>query len=204
MKERYSSPLSPKEIRAVVEHLRRGEVGLFPTETVYGLGCRADNLVGTATIYRLKGRPLDKTLPLLIGGWNQFESLCAKLKPAYLKRLEKLWPGALTVVVRATPAARSFSFHCIKEETVALRMPDHPTLRYVIEQVGIPLAATSANRSGGMEALSLEMVSPSIAGNVGWAWSEIIPQIPGRSGASTVVDLTEAKPKILREGSIKF
>ena len=203
MKATFNSPLSPKEIRAIVDHLAGGEVGLFPTETVYGLGCRVDNQTGTATIYRLKGRPLAKTLPLLIGGWDQFNRFCEDIKAAYRKRLEKLWPGPLTVVVKASPQTRSFSYHCLNSGTVAMRMPNHPNLRFIIERVGVPLAATSANPSGGKEPLSLEMVSPSIRQEVDWAWSEIIPQDLG-SIPSTVVDLTGTKPRILREGIVTF
>lgn len=202
MKTRFNSPLSPDEQRLIADAFRRGEVCLFPTDTVYGLGCRADNAVGAATIYRLKGRPIEKSLPLLIGSWEQFNQYCAKIPPKYRKRLEKVWPGALTVVVQATDKARKLSFHCLKEGTVAVRMPNHPVLRYIIEKVGLPLASTSANKSGAVEALSLEMVNLDIRREVGVAWSEVIPN--GQAIPSTVVDLTGAEPVVLREGAGPF
>jgi tRNA threonylcarbamoyl adenosine modification protein (Sua5/YciO/YrdC/YwlC family) len=202
MQSKYNSPLTPRETQEIVEHLLRGQIGLFPTDTVYGLGCMANNAVGTATIYRLKGRPVDRTLPLLIGSWDQFERYSEGLKGGYSKRLAELWPGALTVVVKASRAGKALSFHCLKDDTIALRMPDHTHLRYLIEQVKTPLAATSANLSGGVEALTLGMVTQSVRTQVDWTWSEIIPHekpIP-----STVVDLTSGEPVVLRQGQVVF
>jgi len=202
LKTRFSSPLSPNEISAIVRRLRKGEIGLFPTDTVYGLGCRADDVAATARVFRLKGRPLERTLPLLIGGWDQFDRLCENLRPAFRKRLLALWPGALTVVVEASSEALSLSYHCLNEGTVAVRMPDHPMLRYIIEQTGVPLAGTSANLSGGVEALTLGMVTSSIQQEVEWGWSENIPH--NNAAPSAVVELTGSKPKILRSGSVTF
>lgn len=202
MKNRFNSPLSFDEQRQVVGAFRAGEVGLFPTDTVYGLGCRADNAVATSTIYRLKGRSLEKSLPLLVGSWDQFHLYSGKFPAKHRKRLEMAWPGALTVVVPANAKARSLSFHCLKDGTVAIRMPNHPALRYIIEQVGTPLASTSANKSGAVEALTLEMVSPDIRNEVDFAWSEVIPN--GEAIPSTVVDLTGPEPILLREGAVTF
>ncbi len=179
-----------------------GEVGVFPTDTVYGLGCIANSITSTTTIYRLKERPLDKTLPLLIGGWGMFDQLCGKISVKDRERLEELWPGALTVIVPGSREALSLSYHCQRNGTVAMRMPNHPPLRFIIEQLGIPLASTSANITGHAEALSLEMVCKDIRNQVDWAWSESIPHslpLP-----STVVDLTQKKIKVLREGTVKY
>lgn len=202
MKNIFNSPLSPGEIQDVVELLRLGKVGLFPTDTVYGLGCVAASSASTLVIYRMKDRPLDKTLPLLIGGWDSFRRLAGKIRAAHRRRLEALWPGALTVVVPASREALSLSYHCQKNGTLALRMPNHPQLRYVIEHLDSPIAATSANEAGRMEALSLEMVPLSIRSRVDWAWRETIPNdapVP-----STVVDLTGKDPVVLRSGQIVF
>lgn len=202
MKKSYYSPLSWDELTRVVEHLRRGEVGLFPTDTVYGIGCIATQPVSTSRIYRIKDRPIDKTLPILIGGWDAFEKYCGKIKSGYRKRIEKHWPGGLTVVTPASRHAVGLSYHCQREGTIAMRMPDHPQLRFVIEQLGAPLAATSANLSGRVEALTLEMVPQSIREQVGWAWGETIAHhepVP-----SSVVDLTGPEPVVLRAGGVEF
>jgi L-threonylcarbamoyladenylate synthase len=182
--------------------IRGGKVGLFPTDTVYGLGCIANSHASTTTLYRLKQRPLEKTLPILIGGWDAFERYAKGVKRAHRKRLESLWPGALTVVVPVSKEGVGLSYHCQFNNTIALRMPDHPQLRYVIEQTGVPLAATSANLSNQAEALSLEMVPQSLRSQVDWAWSEPIPL--NHAVPSTVVDLTGASPVVLREGNIRF
>ncbi len=198
----YQSPLSPQELSTIVDRLRRGEVGVFPTDTVYGLGCKANSPTSTTTLYSLKERPLEKTLPLLIGGWGMFDRLCRKITRKNHERLEKLWPGALTVIVSGSHEALSLSYHCQRDGTVAMRMPDHLSLRFIIEQLTIPLAATSANITGHMEALSLEMVNQHIRSQVDWVWSEPIPHL--HPLPSTVVDLTGRTPVILREGAVKF
>lgn len=198
----FHSPLTTDELSEIVRLLRQGEVGLFPTDTVYGLGCRANSANSTTSIFLLKERPLDKALPLLIGGWGMFDQLCGKISRRYRNRLETVWPGALTVVVPGSRESYSLSYHCQREGTVAMRMPNHPSLRFIIEQLGIPLASTSANITGHMEALSLEMVCQSIRSQVGWAWSEPIPH--NEPLPSTVVDLTGKTPVILRQGAIEF
>lgn len=202
LKNTYNSPLSPTELQEVVELLRLGKVGLFPTDTVYGLGCVATSSASTLVIYRMKNRPIDKTLPLLIGGWDSFRRLAGKIRASHRKRLEALWPGALTVVVPASREAISLSYHCQRNGTLALRMPNHPQLRYVIEHLQSPIAATSANESGRMEALSLEMVPQAIRSRVDWAWRETIHN--GEPIPSTVVDLTGKEPVVLRQGAIDF
>ncbi|KXK39603.1 MAG: threonylcarbamoyl-AMP synthase [Candidatus Omnitrophica bacterium] len=198
----YYSPLKWKELAELVNQVRLGGVGLFPTDTVYGIGCRANSNDSTMAIYRIKERPVDKTLPLLIGGWEMFDRYCGKIATENRQRLEELWPGALTVVVPASQAARTLSYHCIREGTIAMRMPNHARLRFLIEQLGVPLASTSANLSGKSEALTLEMVSQKLRGAVDWAWSEPIPQkepLP-----STVIDLSRGEVQILREGGIHW
>lgn len=202
VKKAHYSPLSWDELTRLVEHLRKGEVGLFPTDTVYGIGCIATQHASTSLIYRIKKRPIEKTLPVLIGGWDTFNRYCGKLSAGHRKRLEQHWPGALTVVVPVSKHATGLSYHCQREGTLAVRMPDHPQLRFVIEQLGAPIAATSANLSGRVEALTLEMVPQTIRAQVGWVWGETIEHhepVP-----SSVVDLTGPKPLVLRAGGVEF
>jgi len=198
----FRSPLSNQELSTIADHIRAGQVGLFPTDTVYGLGALAENAAATAAIYRMKNRPLERSLPVLIGSWEMFERYSGPIKKSYLTRIRKNWPGALTVVVPAGEAALSLSYHCLREGTLAMRLPDHPSLRYLIEQVGSPLAATSANLSGGKDPLSVELVPGAIRDQVNWAWSE--PISAGSAVPSSVIDLTGGKPEIIREGAVKF
>lgn len=198
----FQSPLTTHELAEIVDRLRLGQVGVFPTDTVYGLGCSANSPNTTTTIYRLKDRPLDKTLPLLIGGWGMFDRLCGKITKKDRARLEMFWPGGLTVVVPASREALSLSYHCQRAGTIAMRMPNHPPLRFIIEQMGVPLASTSANITGRVEALSLEMVCQDIRTQIDWAWSEPIPH--NEPLPSTVVDLTGKSPVVIREGAVKY
>jgi len=202
VKKSFIGPLTPDDVARIANVIRKGWIGVFPTDTVYGIGCRGDDARSTASLFRIKGRRLDRTLPLLIGDWVQFDRFAGAVGRKHRARLEKLWPGALTAVVRGGEQVNSLSFHCQKEGTVALRMPAHPTLRLIVSQVGVPLAATSANPSGGREALNLSMVSPAIREQADWLWSEEIKM----NGAlpSTIVDITGTKPEVLRRGTVEF
>ncbi len=198
----YTSPLVANQSAAILDHLRRGHVGLFPTDTVYGIGCRADWEEGTERIFDIKGRDFAKTLPILIGDWRQFEEYASPLVGGFSDRLGQIWPGGLTVVVRASKAGLLLSEDCLRDGTVAVRMPAHQELRRLIVELGVPLAATSANLSGEREHLDLLDISAVIRNRVDWEWEEKIPK--ERIQPSTVVDLTGPTVVVLRQGEISF
>jgi len=198
----YASPLTPDSRSTLLASLRDGEVGLFPTDTVYGIGCRADSSEGTNRIFDIKGRDFAKTLPILIGDWEQFELFAEPIGSDYLDRLREVWPGGLTAVVRASSKGQGLSPDCLREGTLALRMPDHEDLRKLIHGLGVPLAATSANLSGEVEHLRLSEISKRIRNLVDWEWDEPIEQTEVQP--STVVDLTGETPVVLRKGGVTF
>ncbi|MCA9414317.1 MAG: threonylcarbamoyl-AMP synthase, partial [Candidatus Omnitrophica bacterium] len=182
--------------------LHAEHVGLFPTDTVYGIGCRADSEEGTNRIFEIKGRDFAKTLPILIGDWEQFEEFAEPIGSDYMDRLREVWPGGLTAVVRASMKGQRLSQDCLREGTLAIRMPDHEELRNLIREIGAPLAATSANLSGEIEHLRLSEISKKIRSLVDWEWDEPIEQTEVQP--STVVDLTGKTPVVLRQGGVVF
>lgn len=198
----FASPLDAAALAALLDRMRTGEVGLFPTDTVYGLGCRGDSAEGTRRIFEIKGRDFAKTLPVLIGDWGQFEEIAAPIRPSFADRLRALWPGGLTAVIPVSEIGSRLSPDCVREGTVAVRMPDHGLLRELINRSGFPLAATSANLSGEREHLRLAEISPTIRDRVDWEWDEEIPA--AEVLPSTVVDLTGEAPVVLRQGGVRF
>ncbi|MCB9768298.1 MAG: threonylcarbamoyl-AMP synthase [Candidatus Omnitrophica bacterium] len=198
----FHSPLDPGSFSALLACLHAEHVGLFPTDTVYGIGCRADSEEGTNRIFEIKGRDFAKTLPILIGDWEQFEEFAEPIGSDYMDRLREVWPGGLTAVVRASMKGQRLSQDCLREGTLAIRMPDHEELRNLIREIGAPLAATSANLSGEIEHLRLSEISKKIRSLVDWEWDEPIEQTEVQP--STVVDLTGKTPVVLRQGGVVF
>lgn len=146
--------------------LRAGGLVAVPTETVYGLAARADRAEAVAAIYRAKGRPdfnpLIVHVPDLAGAGRLalFDDRARALAAAF-------WPGALTMVLPRRADAPLAPAVTAGLDTVALRCPAHPAMRALLEQTGLPLAAPSANRSGGVSPTTAAHVKASLGENVG-------------------------------------
>lgn len=179
------------------EIIKNGGLVAFPTETVYGLGGDALNKESSKKIYAAKGRPSDNPLIVHISKWESMK-LIAKDIPDEAKILaDTFWPGPLTMVVRKSDVVPYETTGGL--ETVAVRMPDHKVALSFIENAGGFIAAPSANTSG--------KPSPTIAKHVIDDMNGIIDMIidggeVGIGVESTIVDLTEGTPTILRPGYI--
>ena len=185
----------PRAIPRALEILRAGGLVAFPTDTVYGLGCLAFDQAAIESIYVAKDRPLEKAIPILIADVDDLDRVAYDVPELARRLASRFWPGPLTLVVPKRvdlPAAVSAT------ATVGVRVPDHEAARTLLRAAG-PMAVTSANLSG--------RASPR-------AVSEVIAQLNGRSPLvldggetrggvpSTVVDVSGARPVILREGPI--
>lgn len=174
-------------IDAAVDVLRRGELLVLPTETVYGLAVDPGQSAAMESLYRAKSRPEDKSLALLV---DDFEGLpdhgIAKgSKAEALAR--RYWPGPLTLVI---PSRGGF---------VGYRVPDHPVALAVLRGFGGPVAASSANVSGRPPALTADEAERSLGGAV----SAILDAGPVPGGVpSTVVRVSAGRTEVLREGAI--
>lgn len=185
------------KMREAATLIREGELVAFPTETVYGLGADALRPEASAKIYEAKGRPSDNPLIVHICRFEELERI-AKIVPEQARKLaEAFWPGPLTMVVwknEKVPYTTTGGM-----DTVAVRMPNHPVALSLIAESGCLIAAPSANTSG--------KPSPTEAGHVADDMDGRIPMIldggaVGIGIESTIVDLTEEKPMILRPGYI--
>jgi L-threonylcarbamoyladenylate synthase len=151
----------PAGIAAAADRLRAGGLVALPTETVYGLAARADRAEAVAEIYRAKGRPdfnpLIVHVPSLAAAERlaQFDDRARALAAAF-------WPGALTLVLPLRTDAGIAPAVTAGLPTIALRCPAHPVMRAVLEASGLPLAAPSANRSGGVSPTRADHVAASL------------------------------------------
>lgn len=184
-------------IREAAELIAEGELVAFPTETVYGLGADALRPEASKKIYAAKGRPSDNPLIVHIAEFEDLVSIAREV-PAQAKKLaDAFWPGPLTMIVwknEKVPYETTGGM-----ESVAVRMPNHPVALELIRQSGCLIAAPSANTSG--------RPSPTEAAHVKKDLDGKIPMIldggaVGIGIESTIIDLTEAVPMILRPGYI--
>jgi len=177
--------------------IKSGGLVAIPTETVYGLGADGLNPRAVAKIFQAKGRPQDNPLILHICGPEQIELFCHDIPPAAYELARRFWPGPLTMVL----PARSCVPKCTTAglPTVAVRCPDSPITRQIIRLSGVPLAAPSANISGKPSTTTAQHVLHDHDGNI----EAIVDGGPCRVGVeSTIVDLTEDRPRLLRPGGI--
>jgi L-threonylcarbamoyladenylate synthase len=180
------------------EILRSGGLVALPTETVYGLAGRADSEAAVAAIYRAKGRPDFNPLIVHVASLAQAERLALFDDRAALLA-ERFWPGPLTLVLPLRKEASIAPAVTAGLATIAIRMPAHPLLRAVLGRLGLPLAAPSANRSGGVSPTSAEHVQVSF----GAAAPPILDGGASENGLeSTIVALRQGGWQLLRPGPI--
>ncbi len=185
--------------------LQAEQIIAAPTDTVYGLMARFDSALAIGKLYEAKDRPPERAIPVLISAVDQLAQLTGTpVAPVAQTLIEQFWPGPLTLVLPAL--ANLLPILTASQPTVAVRMPAHPLLRILIQQAG-PLAATSANRSGGADTLTASAVLAQLDGRIPLLLagdpSEQDPAHPAQP--STIVDLTQLHnggPHILRGGPI--
>jgi L-threonylcarbamoyladenylate synthase len=177
--------------------LRAGELVAFPTETVYGLGADAGNPTAVAKIFAAKGRPADHPLIVHLPGDDHLERWARDIPAAAYELAEAFWPGPLTLILKRQPGVSDALTG--GQDTVGLRVPGHPLALELLRTFGGGVAAPSANRFG--------RISPTTARHVrddlGAAVAMVLDGGACTVGIeSTIVDLSSAKPRILRPGMV--
>jgi L-threonylcarbamoyladenylate synthase len=185
------------EIVGAVAALRRGEIIVFPTETLYGLGADALNLTAVEKIFELKGRDSANPIPLLVADRRMLDTLVAEVSPLAEKLITKFWPGPLTIVL---PARKNIPGPLLNSSGgVGVRISSQPIAIKLINQLGRPLTATSANPSGKPGARTVEEAKRYFAGKI-----DIFVnggELPSKTG-STVIEIRKDSLAIIRAGEI--
>lgn len=184
-------------VRETADRLLTGGVVAFPTDTVYALAASLAHPVALDRIFRLKGRPRDKPLPVLLSGVGHLSSIALNLDERVTALVARFWPGPLTVVV---PARRGVPDRVIgPRHTVAARVPDHALAIAVLAKAGGAVAATSANRSG----LPPARIAKEAKDLLGDGPDLILDGGPTPGGVpSTIVRVAEGRLLVVREGAI--
>ncbi len=199
--------VNPRVLKIVCDGLLAGQVGIIPTETVYGLMGDAGNDAVIERIYAIKERDRDKPLPVQVFRFSDVAALGVSCNASAELLARNFWPGPLTLVLPFLGAA-----HCRvniaptllrqweEAKTVAVRIPEHTVTRMVLETVRIPLVATSANISGQEPITRLSQLDETLPRKVDWI-VDGGTTVFGRE--STVVRCDEEGWRILREGALR-
>jgi L-threonylcarbamoyladenylate synthase len=179
--------------------VRRGHLVVFPTESVFGLGCGITDAGAVAGVFGVKKRPPDKALPVIIGGCGQLGLAAAYAPPCALRLADAFWPGPLSILFDARPELPSLL--TAGSGRVAVRVPAHPAARALCLACGLPLVATSANISAAPATADPKALDPELLrGTAG-----IFCGAPAPSGGrpSTVVDVApDGTVRVLRTGAV--
>ncbi|GAB4546514.1 MAG: hypothetical protein Kow0063_40950 [Anaerolineae bacterium] len=197
VKTRVAPADDPETLRRARRLLRSGQVVAFPTDTVYGVGAYAFQAEAVAALYAAKNRPATKAIPILVAQIEDMARLARQVPVIAWELAERFWPGGLSLVLRR--AEHIPPIVTAGGDTLAIRCPDHPLPLALMNAVGAPLAATSANLSGQPSPTTARQVVEQLAGRV----PLIIDggECPGGI-PSSVVDLTVSPPRLLRAGAI--
>ncbi len=176
--------------------VRRGELIVFPTDTVYGIGAAPDDPAATARLFDAKRRPPDLTLPVLIASREVAASL-ARFDDRADRLARAFWPGPLTLVLPRAGASLTWDLGG-DAETIGLRVPSHPLALAVLSAAG-PLATSSANRSGEPPAGTCDDLHATFGDLVAVYLCQEEPLV---GSASTVIDLTHPDVRVVRAGAL--
>ena len=187
---------STRGVAEAVAALRRGDLAVLPTDTVYGIAADAFSPPAVDRLLAAKGRGRDMPVPVLVGSWRGLDGLAEHVTPTMRSLVEAFWPGPLTLIVRAAP---SLAWDLGETRgTVAVRMPLHPVALAVLAETG-PLAVSSANRTGMPPATDAAQAAAQLGASVA------VYLEAGSSGdavPSTILDLTGDVPQVRRAGAL--
>jgi L-threonylcarbamoyladenylate synthase len=185
-------------VTEAVSALRRGDLAVVPTDTVYGIAADAFSPPAVDRLLAAKGRGRDMPVPVLVGSWRGLDGLAEHVTPEMRSMVEAFWPGPLTLIVRA---AASLAWDLGETRgTVAVRMPLHPVALSVIAETG-PLAVSSANRSGSPPATDAAQAQAQLGDSVA---VYLEAGSSGEAVPSTILDLTGSTPQVRRAGALSL
>ena len=179
------------------EFIKQGKIVVFPTETVYGIGTNGLDEKAVRKLYEVKKRPLNKPISLLVSNMEMVKSIAKDITELEYKIMEKFFPGPLTIILKKKDIVPDIV--TAGQDTVGIRMPSGEMARKLVELSGVPIATPSANISGQPSGTNLSEIKENFKESVDF-------YIDGGNSelgiSSTIVQVIDGKPKILRQGSI--
>ena len=183
-------------LAAAANTVRAGGLVVLPTDTVYGIGANAFDPEAVGALLAAKGRGRDMPVPVLVGSWSTIDGLVQSVPKQARALVEAFWPGGLSLIL---PQAPSLAWDLGDTRgTVNLRMPLHPVALDLLREVG-PMAVSSANRTGNPPPATAQQAQDQLGDSV-QVYLDGGPT--GEPVASTIVDLTQSTPRVLRQGEV--
>lgn len=185
------------KLKEPAQIIKNGGIVVFPTETVYGIGTNGLNENSIKRLYEVKQRPLNKPISLLVSSIEMIEQITQNISELEYKLIKKFMPGPLTIILKKKDIIPNIL--TANGDTVGIRMPENKIALKLIEYAGVPVATPSANISGKPSGTDLDIIMKDFGENVDY----FIDGGKSRIGvASTIVQVIDGKPHILREGII--
>jgi tRNA threonylcarbamoyl adenosine modification protein (Sua5/YciO/YrdC/YwlC family) len=185
-------------VTAAIAAVKRGDLVVLPTDTLYGLGCDAFKKLSVSSLLRTKGRGRNMPPPVLVGSRRTLDGIAYRLPASARTLAEAFWPGALTIIIAHSPTLEWDLGDT--NGTVAVRMPLHPVALEVLRETG-PMAVSSANKSGQPPAVTAAQAQEQL----GFPVKVYLEAGPSpESLPSTIVDVTRSVPRIVRSGAINL
>lgn len=186
------------EVQKAITIIKKGGVVIFPTDTAFGIGCRVDDEAAVKRFFALRRRPADKATPVLISDLQMAQKYLQPVDSDVKERLmDRFWPGGLTIVLKCHVEAVPELVR--REDTLGVRIPNHPTTLAIIKGVGVPIIGSSANFPGEQTPYAFEDLNPELVKIVDY----VVPGETFAKVASTVIDVTQHPWKILRQGAVE-
>ncbi len=180
-----------------IEMFKQGEIGIFPTDTAFGIGCKINDDKSVKRLFKIRNRPGNKPLLALMDSLEMVKKYTEVSNEVLEKLIKKYWPGELTIVL---PCKKDLVSTLVRAngETLAVRMPNSNDLRSLITKVGVPILAPSANLSGGKTPFSVTDLNKDVVCLVDFVLygSSTIKK------ESTIIDCSKKPWKVLRSGAI--
>ena len=177
--------------------IKQGKIVIFPTETVYGIGTNGLDEKAVRKLYEVKQRPLNKPISLLVANMKMVNLIAKDITEKEYKIMKNFFPGPLTIILKKKDIVPDIV--TAGQDTIGVRMPKGEIARKLVELSGVPIAAPSANISGEPSGTNLQEIMKNFEGKVDYC-------IDGGNSelglASTIVQVIDEKPIILRQGSI--
>ena len=192
----YEENPNPREIKKVIEVLKSGGLIIYPTDTVYGLGCDINNIRALEQVARIKGVKLEKSnFSFICEDLSNLSDYVKQIDTATFKILKRALPGPYTFIL---PGSRNLPNPFKKKKTVGIRVPDNKIALEIVKQLGNPIISTSIRD----EDYVIEYTTdPEL---ILEKWDKLVDLVIdggyGGNEASTVIDLSESQPSIIREG----
>ena len=184
-------------LRIPANIIKNGGIVVFPTETVYGIGTNGLNKEAVKKLYKIKRRPLNKPISLLVSDFKMIDIIAKNITEVEYKIMRKYFPGPLTIILKKKDIVPSIVSG--GEKTIGVRMPKDEITRKLIEYAEVPIAAPSANISGNPSGTKIEKILNEFQEDVDY----YIDGGKSKIGVgSTIVKVEDGKIKILREGTI--